>query len=68
VPDRCEALEAATAIGAGGTHRLMISERAPVDAALRRGLVQALCEFLPGDDKVVKTVCDAARPFAGSPN
>jgi len=68
IPDRCDKLEVATAIGAGGTHRLMVSDRAQLDSALRKGVVQAVCEFLPGDDNQVKAICDAARPFAQPAN
>jgi serine/threonine protein kinase len=68
VPEGCAQLVAATAIGAGGTRRLMVSDRAQLDRALRKGVVQAVCEFFPGDDEFGKALCNAATPFADPAN
>jgi serine/threonine protein kinase len=65
VPRDCATLTAATAIGAGGTHRLMVSDRAQVDAAVRSGVVAAVCDFFPGDDKLGSALCGVARRSLG---
>jgi hypothetical protein len=69
VPRNCAATQWAIAIGAHGTHRLMVvSDRAQLDAALRRGVAQAACEFSPVADDKVREFCDITGRFAGSAN
>jgi hypothetical protein len=69
-PRNCSTALSATAIGARGTHRLMIvSDRAQLNAAMRRGVAQAVCEFSPAqDDKLVRQICDVTNRFAESAN
>jgi hypothetical protein len=69
VPPSCAAEPFAIAIGARGTHRLMVvSERAQLIPALRRGVARAACEFSPVSDKQLREVCDITARFAGSTN
>jgi hypothetical protein len=69
-PRNCATALSATAIGARGTHRLMIvSDGARLNASLRGGVAQAVCEFSPvQDDKLVRQLCDLTSRFAESPN
>jgi len=69
VPQNCAAAQWAIAIGARGTHRLMVvSDRAQLAAALRRGVAQAACEFSPVADDRLREICDITGRFAGSAN
>jgi tRNA A-37 threonylcarbamoyl transferase component Bud32 len=67
-PRDCASALSATAIGARGTHRLMVvSDRAQLVPALRRGVAQAACDFSPTDDnKLVREICDVTTRFAES--
>jgi hypothetical protein len=69
-PENCASALSATAIGARGTHRLMVvSDRAQLIPALRRGVAQAACEFSPTeDDKLVREICAVTTRFAESSN
>ncbi|HEU4728057.1 MAG TPA: serine/threonine-protein kinase, partial [Kofleriaceae bacterium] len=69
-PKNCAAALSAIAIGARGTHRLMVvSDRAQLIPALRRGVAQAACEFSPVEDtRRVREFCDATARFAESSN
>jgi tRNA A-37 threonylcarbamoyl transferase component Bud32 len=69
-PNGCASALSATAIGAKGTRRLMVvSDRARLIAAVRRGVAQAACDFSPvDDDQLVRQICDVATRFAESPN
>ncbi|HET7503805.1 MAG TPA: serine/threonine-protein kinase [Kofleriaceae bacterium] len=69
-PRDCAAALSAIAIGARGTHRLMVvSDRAQLIPALRRGVAQAACEFSPVEDtRRVREFCDATSRFAGASN
>ena len=69
-PRDCSSAVSATAIGARGTHRLMVvSDRAQLIPALRRGVAQAACEFSPEqDNKRVREICDVTNRFAESAN
>jgi hypothetical protein len=69
-PQNCASLLSATAIGARGTHRLMVvSDRAQLVSALRKGVAQAACEFSPEkDDKRMRRICDVTSRFAESTN
>jgi hypothetical protein len=69
-PNNCRSLLSATAIGAKGTHRLMVvSDRAQLVLALRKGVAQAACEFSPVEDNtVVREICDVTSRFAESAN
>jgi tRNA A-37 threonylcarbamoyl transferase component Bud32 len=69
VPRNCASAQWATAIGARGTHRLMVvSDRTQLAAALRRGVAQAACEFSPVDNEKVREICDLTTRFAESMN
>lgn len=67
-PGNCATALSATAIGARGTHRLMVvSDRAQLGPALRRGVAQAACEFSPEqDNQRVREICDVTNRFAES--
>ena len=69
-PEHCESALSATAIGAKGTHRLMVvSNRAQLIPALRKGVAQAACEFSPvpvEDKKLTREFCDITGRFAES--
>jgi tRNA A-37 threonylcarbamoyl transferase component Bud32 len=69
-PKDCASALSATAIGARGTHRLMVvSDRAQLIPALRKGVAQAACEFSPEqDNKRVREICDITNRFAESAN
>ncbi|HEY0481551.1 MAG TPA: serine/threonine-protein kinase [Kofleriaceae bacterium] len=68
-PPNCAATRWATAIGARGTHRLMVvSDRAQLAASLRRGVAQAACEFSPVAVEKLREICDITSRFAESPN
>jgi hypothetical protein len=69
-PRDCASALSATAIGARGTHRLMVvSDHARLIPALRRGVAQAACEFSPEQDvKRVREICDITTRFAESAN
>jgi serine/threonine-protein kinase len=69
-PKDCASALSATAIGARGTHRLMVvSDRARLIPALRRGVAQAACEFSPEqDNQRVREICDLTSRFAESTN
>jgi len=71
-PEHCETALSATAIGAKGTHRLMVvSNRAQLVSALRKGVAQAACEFSPvpvDDTKLSREFCDITHRFAESAN
>jgi hypothetical protein len=69
-PVNCTTALSATAIGARGTHRLMVvSDRAQLIPALRKGVAQAACDFSPAsDNKLVREICDVASRFAESTN
>jgi tRNA A-37 threonylcarbamoyl transferase component Bud32 len=69
-PGNCGSALSATAIGARGTRRLMVvSDRAQLISALRKGVAQAACEFSPvQDNKVVREICDVTARFAESAN
>jgi tRNA A-37 threonylcarbamoyl transferase component Bud32 len=69
-PKDCASALSATAIGARGTHRLMVvSDRAQLILALRRGVAQAVCEFSPEqDNQRVREICDLTNRFAESAN
>jgi hypothetical protein len=69
-PKDCATQVSATAIGAQGTHRLMVvSDRARLVSALRKGVAQAACEFSPLEDtKRVSEICDITSRFAESAN
>lgn len=67
-PRNCATALSATAIGARGTHRLMVvSDHAQLGPALRRGVAQAACEFSPEqDNQRVREICDITTRFAES--
>jgi hypothetical protein len=69
-PRDCASALSATAIGARGTRRLIVvSDRAQLITALRKGVAQAACEFSPEqDNRRVREICDATARFAGSTN
>jgi serine/threonine protein kinase len=69
-PRDCASTLSARAIGARGTHRLMVvSDRSQLSLALRRGVAQAVCEFSPVEDaKQVREICDITSRFAQSAN
>jgi tRNA A-37 threonylcarbamoyl transferase component Bud32 len=69
-PKDCATAVSALAIGAQGTHRLMVvSDRARLVSALRKGVAQAACEFSPLEDtKRVSEICDITNRFAESAN
>ncbi len=68
-PKDCASALSAIAIGARGTHRLMVvSDRARLIPALRRGVAQAACEFSPEQDQRMREICDLTSRFAESTN
>jgi hypothetical protein len=69
-PRNCASALSATAIGARGTHRLMVvSDRAQLIPAMRKGVAQAACDFSPVEDnKLVREICDVTSRFAESAN
>jgi tRNA A-37 threonylcarbamoyl transferase component Bud32 len=70
-PSDCATADAATAIGAGGKRRLMVvSDRARLMTALRKGISQAACEFFPAEDKDkrMNEICALTARFAESAN
>jgi serine/threonine protein kinase len=69
-PRNCASALSATAIGARGTRRLMVvSDRARLIPALRKGVAQAACDFSPVEDnKLVREICDVTSRFAESAN
>ncbi len=69
-PATCASALSATAIGARGTRRLMVvSDRAQLVAALRRGVAQAACDFSAvKDTALVVEFCDVTSRFAESTN
>lgn len=67
-PRNCAAVRWATAIGARGTHRLMVvSDRAQLVDAVRRGVARAVCDFSPAEDRF-REICDITDRFAESTN
>jgi tRNA A-37 threonylcarbamoyl transferase component Bud32 len=69
-PKNCATAPWAIAIGAKGTRRLMVvSDRAQLVPALRRGVAQAACELAPVEDNQrMREICDVAGRFAESSN
>jgi tRNA A-37 threonylcarbamoyl transferase component Bud32 len=68
-PSNCATAGWATAIGARGTHRLMVvSDRAQVGAAVRRGVAQAVREFSPVADERLHELKELTARFAESAN
>ena len=68
VPANCTAAGWATAIGAKGTHRLMVvSDRARLIDAVRRGVAQAVREFSPVADERLPRAARPSRPGSPSP-
>jgi tRNA A-37 threonylcarbamoyl transferase component Bud32 len=69
-PKDCATAASAIAIGAAGKHHLMVvSDRARLIVALRKGVAQAACEFSPLEDiKRVSEICDLTTLFAKSTN
>jgi hypothetical protein len=69
-PRDCASALSARAIGARGTHRLMVvSDRAQLISALRKGVAKAACEFSPVEEpKLVREICDITSRFAESAN
>jgi len=69
-PRDCASALSAGAIGARGTHRLMVvSDRSQLIPALRKGVAQAACEFSPvKDTKQMREICDITSRFAESAN
>jgi tRNA A-37 threonylcarbamoyl transferase component Bud32 len=69
-PRDCASALSAGAIGARGTHRLMVvSDRSQLIPALRKGVAQAACEFSPVEEpKQVRQICDITSRFAESAN
>jgi tRNA A-37 threonylcarbamoyl transferase component Bud32 len=67
-PANCSAALSATAIGARGTHRLMVvSDGARLALALRQGVAQAACEFSPVIDAArLSQICEVTARFAAS--
>jgi tRNA A-37 threonylcarbamoyl transferase component Bud32 len=68
-PANCATASAATAIGAKGTRRLMVvSERARLIEAMRRGVAQAAREFSPVEEARLPEIRDLTTRFAESTN
>jgi len=68
-PSNCATAGWATAIGARGTHRLMVvSDRAQLGDAVRRGVAQAVREFSPVADERLRELQDLTARFAESAN
>jgi tRNA A-37 threonylcarbamoyl transferase component Bud32 len=68
-PSNCATAGWATAIGARGTHRLMVvSDRAQLGDAVRRGVAQAVREFSPVPDERLRELRDLTTRFAESAN
>jgi hypothetical protein len=68
-PSNCATAGWATAIGARGTHRLMVvSDRAQLGDAVRRGVAQAVREFSPVPDERLRDLQDLTARFAESAN
>jgi hypothetical protein len=70
-PPNCAGAQWEIAIGARGTHRLMVvSDRAQLVTALRRGVAGAVCGFSPVEDekKKLQEFCDITSRFAESTN
>jgi hypothetical protein len=68
-PANCATAGWATAIGARGTHRLMVvSDRARLGDAVRRGVAQAVREFSPVADERLHELRDLTARFAESAN
>ena len=68
-PSNCATAGWATAIGARGTHRLMVvSDRAQLGDAVRRGVAQAVREFSPVADERLHELQDLTARFAESAN
>jgi tRNA A-37 threonylcarbamoyl transferase component Bud32 len=68
-PPDCATAGWATAIGARGTHRLMVvSDRAQLSDAVRRGVAQAVREFSPVADERLHELQDITARFAESAN
>ena len=71
-PKDCALALSATAIGAKGKHHLMVvSDRAQLLPALRKGIAQAACDFSPvpvEDKKLTREFCDITGRFAESAN
>jgi hypothetical protein len=69
VPANCATAGWATAIGARGTHRLMVvSDGAQLGDAIRRGVAQAVREFSPVADERLHELRDITARFAESAN
>ncbi len=73
-PEDCHSTFAAQAIGAHGSHNLLIVDDPTVlDDALRTGLAAAVCEFQPldpaqpGAADALKLICDMAKKFGTAP-
>jgi hypothetical protein len=47
---------------------MVVSDRAQLAAALRRGVAQAACEFSPVAVEKLREICDITSRFAESPN
>jgi hypothetical protein len=68
-PSNCATAGWSTAIGARGTHRLMVvSDRAQLGDAVRRGVAQAVREFSPVADERLRELRDLTARFAESAN
>ncbi|HET9624723.1 MAG TPA: hypothetical protein VFP84_25320, partial [Kofleriaceae bacterium] len=69
-PANCATADAAVSIDKGGTHRVMVvSDRARLMNALRKGVSQAACEFFPTEDnKRLGEICALTSRFAESAN
>ena len=70
-PGNCKVLQAAHAIGAGGKHVLLVADGRPgLDAAIRKGVADAVCGFQPAyydnlDPKKADEICALTAKFAG---
>ena len=70
-PGNCKLLSASHAIGAGGKHVLLVADGKPgLDAAIRKGVADAVCGFQPAyydnlDPKKADEICALAAKFAG---
>ena len=68
-PRDCRTASWAIAIGAHGTHRLMVvSDGAQLVDAVHRGAARAACEFSPLEGDALRELCDVTARFPGSAN
>jgi hypothetical protein len=67
-PDDCRRVLATHAIGAHGSHNLLIrDDRAGLPLAMDAGVAGAVCEFQPTDDPArLAKICDMTRRFAAA--